>query len=195
MINSQIAESLINFSSYHTLTADKNLRRYLYRWPSWRPIAPKLFEAISIIWILPPRCINIIFFPYMTTLSVLLVDKKWRGGKRGRGQKQMNSAIAHLSSTCRLLLTIYSAYGSLSDAGDWWILWLVVGVFELGGYSSLASWFVHWQCISGVRFHKDAQSTICNALISHYLTFYSQALGFTAIALILSGSREGKLLY
>jgi len=51
----------------------------------------------------------------------------------------MNSAIAHLSSTCRLLLTIFSAYGSLSDAGDWWSMWLGVGVFELGGYSSLAS--------------------------------------------------------
>ncbi len=28
VINSQIAESFMNISSYHTLTADKNLRRY-----------------------------------------------------------------------------------------------------------------------------------------------------------------------
>jgi hypothetical protein len=30
-INSQIAESLMNISSYHTLTADKNLLRYSAR--------------------------------------------------------------------------------------------------------------------------------------------------------------------
>ena len=49
---SQIAESLMNFSSYHTPTADKNSRRYharpklFFRWPSWQPIAPKLLNRL-----------------------------------------------------------------------------------------------------------------------------------------------------